>query len=49
VLDLTAADVVKVMAASDTGNIQCLNVAAISSPYVRPAAPAIIATIVRVA
>jgi len=49
VLDLTAADVVKVMAAADTGDIQCLNVAAISSPYVRPAAPAIIATIVRVA
>lgn len=49
VLNLTANDVVKVMAASDDNEIQVLNVAAISTPYVRPAAPAIIATIVRVA
>jgi len=49
VLDLTAADVVKIMAAADDDEIQCLNVGAISTPYVRPAAPAIIATIVRVA
>lgn len=49
VLNLTASDVVKVMAASDDNEIQVLNVAAISTPYVRPAAPAIIATIVRVA
>jgi hypothetical protein len=49
VLNLTANDVVKVMAASNDNEIQVLNVAAISTPYVRPAAPAIIATIVRVA
>jgi hypothetical protein len=49
VLDLAANDVVKIMAAADDDEIQCLNVGAISSPYSRPAAPAIIATIVRVA
>jgi hypothetical protein len=49
VLDLAANDIVKIMAAADDDEIQCLNIAAISSPYVRPAAPAIIATIVRVA
>jgi hypothetical protein len=49
VLDLAAADVVKIMAAADDDEIQVLNIAAISSPYSRPAAPAIIATIVRVA
>lgn len=49
VLDLAANDVVKIMAASDDNEIQCLNIGAISSPYSRPAAPAIIATIVRVA
>lgn len=49
VLDLTAADIVKIMAASDDSNIQALNVASQSSPYSRPAAPAIIATITRLA
>jgi hypothetical protein len=49
VLDLAAADIVKIMAAADDNEIQCLNVGEISSPYSRPAAPAIIATIVRVA
>lgn len=49
VLDLAANDVVKIMAAADDDEIQCLNIGAISSPYARPAAPAIIATIVRVA
>ena len=49
VLDLAANDVVKVMAASDSGDIQALYNAGISTPYSRPAAPAIIATIVRVA
>jgi hypothetical protein len=49
VLDLAANDVVKIMAAADDNEIQCLNVGAISSPYSRPAAPAIIATIVRAA
>jgi hypothetical protein len=49
VLDLAANDVVKIMAAANDDEIQCLNVGAISSPYSRPAAPAIIATIVRAA
>jgi len=49
VLDLAANDVVKIMAAADDDEIQCLNIGSISSPYSRPAAPAIIATIVRAA
>jgi hypothetical protein len=49
VLDLAANDIVKIMAAADDDEIQVLNIAAISTPYSRPAAPAIIATIVRVA
>lgn len=49
VLDLTSADIVKIMAAADDSNIQVLNVASQSSPYSRPAAPAIIATITRLA